>query len=244
MNILKMMKIVSFAEVLLNDDIENDPNRYFNLDESVNINDLFDEQQNLFEENIDKDEKILECFFDDVVLKEYTMGEIYSVDRLIIDDKNYMDYNKYINLDDYNLTMRNYLKLEKESVDKINMITDYVKKTNNKLIGMLNNNVHDIKKYQSIISQIETKLVFLYSEIAEIQFKRIEDITNRFLHDVIEKIPHVDKMRFARCISAMNLMCRNIQQGTLNVMCDNLLNEVSSLYNNIMVILTIEKNNK
>lgn len=244
MNILKMMKIVSFAEVLLNDDIENDPNRYFNLDESVNINDLFDEQQNLFEENIDKDEKILECFFDDVVLKEYTMGEIYSVDRLIIDDKNYMDYNKYINLDDYNLTMRNYLKLEKESVDKINMITDYVKKTNNKLIGMLNNNVNDIKKYQSIISQIKTKLVFLYSEIAEIQFKRIEDITNRFLHDVIEKIPHVDKMRFARCISAMNLMCRNIQQGTLNVMCDNLLNGVSSLYNNIMVILTIEKNNK
>ena len=244
MNILKMMKIVSFAEVLLNDDIENDPNRYFNLDESVNINDLFDEQQNLFEENIDKDEKILECFFDDVVLKEYTMGEIYSVDRLIIDDKNYMDYNKYINLDDYNLTMRNYLKLEKESVDKINMITDYVKKTNNKLIGMLNNNVHDIKKYQSIISQIETKLVFLYSEIAEIQFKRIEDITNKFLYDVIEKIPYVDKMRFARCISAMNLMCRNIHQGTLNVMCDNLLNEVSSLYNNIMVILTIEKNNK
>lgn len=244
MNILKMMKIVSFAEVLLNDDIENDPNRYFNLDESVNINDLFDEQQNLFEENIDKDEKILECFFDDVVLKEYTMGEIYSVDRLIIDDKNYMDYNKYINLDDYNLTMRNYLKLEKESVDKINMITDYVKKTNNKLIRMLNNNIHDIKKYQSIISQIETKLVFLYSEIAEIQFKRIEDITNRFLHDVIEKIPHVDKMRFARCISTMNLMCRNIQQGTLNVMCDNLLNGVSSLYNNIMVILTIEKNNK
>ena len=230
MNVLKMMKIVSFAEVLINDDIENDPNHYFNLDECAYISDPFEDYCDLFEEDFDKESntnnKLLECFFDDVILKEFTSGELYSVDRLIIDDKNYVDYNKYMNLDDYDLTMRNYLKLEKESVDKINKMTNHVKKMNVKLIEMLNHNVRDIKKYQTIISQIETNLVFAYSEISDIQFKRIECISNIFLHDVIEKIPTIDRMKFARCIVALNIMCRNIMQGTLNVMCDNMLNEI------------------
>lgn len=61
---------------------------------------------------------------------------------------------------------------------------------------------------------------------------------------LLKKIPDIDRIKFARCVSVMNVMCRNIQQGTLNMMCDNILNEVSSLYNDIMIILTIEKNNK
>lgn len=252
MNILTMMKIVSFAEVLINDDIENNPNCFFNLDENAYISDylsdLFDDcDDNIIavtpDEEMNENDKILEHFFDNVVLNEYVEGKLQSIDRLIIDNR-YVDYNKYMNLDDYGLTMRNYLKLEKQSVDKINKITDNVKKLNMKLINMLSCGIRDIKKYQSIVSQVETKMVFTYSEIAEIQFKRIEDITNRFLHDVIEKIPDIDRIKFARCVSVMNVMCRNIQQGTLNMMCDNILNEVSSLYNDIMIILTIEKNNK
>lgn len=231
MEMIDMIKIMMFAEILLSDD-NNGKSNYFDIPK-------IDQDYSKSEDETMVDIDLSGVLFDN----DECVGSGYTFldyDESLL-RSTLFDYDNHKELENYDLTLRNFMKLEDKSMRELKKMSLLINKKTTEIRKMINDGIYDVNKYEIVMTYLCTAARMSYRKIKNYQTKRIEKISYGFLNDIM-KNPDIDKQEIIRAISSMNVIAKNTLANGLDIMCTNSLYEFNMELDNILILIKIINN--